>query len=48
MNQGEVELANVFNKYFVNMVSNMDITNNHTFLSNTGTSDDPLEKMIDK
>ena len=26
----------------------MSITNNHIFLSNTNTSDDPLEKSIDK
>ena len=26
----------------------MSMTNNHNFLSNTDTSDDPLEKIIDK
>ena len=30
------------------MVPSMSITNNHIFLSNTDTSDDPLEKIIDK
>ena len=40
--------ADVFNKYFVNMVTSMGITNNHVFLSDTNTSDDPLEKIIDK
>ena len=30
------------------MVPSMGITNNHIFLSNTNTSDDPLEKIIDK
>ena len=35
-------------KYFVNMVPNMSITNNHIFLSNKNTSDDPLDKIIDK
>ena len=30
------------------MVPSMGITNNHNFLSNRGTSDDPLEKIIDK
>ena len=30
------------------MGPSMGITNNHTFLSNTGTSDDPLQKIIDK
>ena len=44
--RNEVEVANVFNKIFVNMVVNMGITNNHNFLSNTDASDDPLEKII--
>ena len=43
-----VEAANVFNKYFMNMVPIMGIANNHNFLSNTGTSDDSLEKIINK
>ena len=43
-----VEFSNVFHKCFVNMVSDMGITNNHNFLSNTDTFDDPLEKIIDK
>ena len=43
MNQGEV--AKVFNKYFVNIVSNiMGITNNHNLLSDTDTTNDPIEK----
>ena len=46
--RNEVKVANVFNKYFVNMVPSMGITNNHIFLSNTNTSDDPLDKIIDK
>ena len=46
--RNEVKVANVFNKYFVNMVPSMGITNNHIFLSNTNTFDDPLEKIIDK
>ena len=37
-----------FNKYFVNMVPSVGIINNHIFLSNTNTSADPLEKIIDK
>ena len=40
--RNEVKDANVFNKYFVNMVPSMGITNNHIFLSNTNTSDDPF------
>ena len=47
MNQGkyrnEVKVANVFNKYFVNIVPSMGITNNPIFFSNTNTSDDPLD-----
>ena len=30
------------------MVPNMGITNNRNFLGNTGTSGDPLEKIMDK
>ena len=30
------------------MVVSMGITNNHNFLDNTDTSDDPLDKVIDK
>ena len=37
--RNEVEVANVFNTYFVDMVPNNVITNNHNFLSSTDTSD---------
>ena len=30
------------------MVPSMSITNNHIFLSNRNTSDDPLDKIVDK
>ena len=46
--RNEVKVANVFNKYFVNVVLSMGITNNHIFLSIKNTSGDPLEKIIDK
>ena len=46
--RNEVQVASVFNKYFLNMLPSVDITNNHIFLSNTNFSDDPLEKIIDK
>ena len=46
--RNEVKVANVFNKYFVNMVASMGITNNQIFLSNTNTYDHPLEKITDK
>ena len=42
--KNEVKLGNVFNKYFVNMVYSMVITNNHNFLSNTETSEDLFRK----
>ena len=45
--RNEVKGANIFNKYSVNMVPDMGITNNHNFLSNTDTSDDPLEEIIE-
>ena len=32
----------------MDVVPNMDITNNNNFLSNRDTSDDPLEKIIEK
>ena len=32
----------------MNIVPSIGITNNHIFLSNTNTSDDPLDKIIDK
>ena len=45
----EKEVANVFNKYFVNIVPNiMGITNNHNLLSDLCTTNDPIEKIINK
>ena len=46
--RNQVKVANVFNKYFVNIVHSMGITSNLIFFSNTNTSDDPLEKITDK
>lgn len=53
MNQGynqtfEAEIANVFNKFFVSVVHSVVITINGNFLSNTGTSDHPVEMIICK
>lgn len=49
MNQEKcLATANVFNNVFVDMVPNMNLINNHNFLNNTATSNDPLEKIIDK
>ena len=43
------EVANVFNKYFANIVPNiMDITNNHNLLSDLDTTNNPREKIINK
>ena len=47
--RNEKEVANVFNKYFANIVPNiMGITNNHNLLSDTDTTNDPIEKFINK
>ena len=46
--RNEVKVADVFNNYFVNEVPSMVITNTHIFLSNTNTSDNPLDKIIGK
>ena len=48
MIRSEVKVADVFNKYFVDMVPSMCITNNYNFLSNTDTSDYPLQKILEK
>ena len=46
--RNEKEVANVFNKYFVNIVPNiMGTTNNHN-LSDLDTTSDPIEKIINK
>lgn len=39
----KVQVTNVFNNFFVNIVGNMGINNSYNFLSNTDTFDDPLE-----
>ena len=45
----EKEVANVFNKYFANIVPNIvGITNNHSLLSDIDTTNDPIEKIISK
>ena len=47
--RNEKEVANVFNKYFMNIVPNiMDIINNHNLLSDLDTTNDPIEKLINK
>ena len=45
----EKEVANVFNKYFVNIVPNiMGITNNQNLLRDLDITSDPIEKIINK
>ena len=41
----EENVAPIFDKYFVNVLPKVCITNNYNFLSNTDTSDDPLERL---
>ena len=44
--RNEKEVANVFNKYFANIVPNiMGISNNHN-LNDVDTTNDPIEKII--
>ena len=42
------ELARIFNGFFVNIVPNLGINTNHSFLINTDNEDDPIEKAIAK
>ena len=42
------ELARIFNKFFVNIVPNLGINTNHSFLINTDNENDPIEKAIAK
>ena len=47
--RNEKDVANVFDKCFVNIVPNiMDITNNHNLLSDLDTTNNPIEKIINK
>ena len=40
------ELARIFNEFFVNIVPNLGINTNHSFLINTDNENDPIEKAI--
>ena len=42
------ELAMIFNEFFVNIVSNLGINSNHSFLINTDNENDLIEKAIAK
>ena len=42
------ELARIFNEFFVNIVPNLGINTNQSFLINTDNENDPIEKAIAK
>ena len=42
------ELARIFNEFLVNIVPNLGINTNHSFLINTDNENDPIEKAIAK
>ena len=42
------KFARIFNEFFVNIVPNLGIKTNHSFLINTGNENDPIEKAIAK
>ena len=42
------ELAKIFNEFFVNIFPNLGIKTNHSFLINTESENDPIEKAIAK
>ena len=43
-----IELAKIFNNFFGNIVPNLSISTNHSFLINTENENDPIEKGIAK
>ena len=40
------ELAGIFDNFFVNIIPNLGININHSFLMNTEDGDDPIKKAI--
>ena len=42
------ELVKIFNEFFVNIVPNVRINTNHSFLINTDNENDSIEKVIAK
>lgn len=40
----EKEVASILYKWFVNMIRNFGVSNNHNFLTSTETSEDTAEK----
>ena len=43
-----IELAKIFNNFFGNIVPNLGISTNHSFLINTENENHPIEKAIAK
>ena len=39
------ELARIFNEFFVNIVPNLGVNTNHSFLINTDNENDPFRKI---
>ena len=48
MEEEEEEVANIFNNFFVNIVSNLGIKTQHEYLNTTDNSQDPIENAICK
>ena len=46
--RNDKELARIFNEFFVNIVPNLGLNTNHSFLINTDHESDPIEKAIAK
>ena len=44
----EEEIANVFNNFFMNILPNLGINNQHEFLNTADNSQDPIENVICK
>ena len=45
---GSQYVAEIFNEFSVNIVPNFGLNTNHSFLTNTGNENDPIEKAITK
>ena len=48
LEENDKELARIFNEFFVDIVPNLGINTNHSFLINTDNENDPIEKAIAK
>ena len=43
-----ISYGRIFNEFFVNLVPNLGINTNHSFLINTDNENDPIEQTIAK